>query len=672
MANIYDQFDNAPAEPAVAKPSANIYDMFDKSEDVTGYGPSTKPKTFSEKINPAITSEVAEDRFNAVLDEIGGKEKIKRVAKQEAIGIKQGVTDPYYGGKQLGAHALASAETAQAVDKEVAEREKKYQEETPEASGTGRAAGNLITSLMGGASTVPVAVAKGAATAALTPVTNTEEESFGEQKAKQIGIGATLGAVPQTLQKGTRWALRGAGDVKGAQLAQNLNTFKRAGVTPRLGQVSEGGLTKGSGAPEAVREEQTAQLVGKASKELDKLSNVRTQAEAGSTIDEGLRNPGGYLERTKAQTTKLYEAAEAALPPTTPVKITNTLKAFQEVTALRPKMVETSATFIDPKIENRYATLVADAGKGQKLPYEDVKWLRSQIGEQISNPLQQAPGTSVRNLKTLYAGLSQDMEEAALAKGPKAYRLMKTANDFTKASHEKLETYYQPLIDKKVPQSIYKAMFSNSKDGADYIRPIMDALEPMQQDAVRAAYLNNEVLAHGPAEFFTNWNKMHPDVKEALFGKQGAALRTTLDRMSQVAGVAAKKGGTLTDMRSFVMNHAGEGEVAALAYLTHHYGLANVLIGTAGIGFLAGRTKLLSNPTFMNWLTKSSTKAPGTLISSLNQLQAAKKDMSDADQAEVDAYIENMRGLASVSKEAPKKVKPAENEYDMSEYGGLP
>jgi hypothetical protein len=568
-----------------------------------------------------------------------GKDRLK----QEALGVKQGVTDPYYGGKQLLKHAIGQGEEA---DKEVATREKEYQKATPQSSGIGRVAGNLITALMGGAETLPVAAAKGAAQAALTPVTNTEEESFGVQKAKQAGFGAGLGMVPQAAQAGTRWVLRGRGEEAGQALGQNLATFRRAGVQPTLGQVSEGGLTKGSGAPEAVRAEQVGALASKAEKELGKMSGTRTQAEAGAVIDEGLRGKGGYLERVKEQTSKLYADAEAVLPPTTPTKLINTIQAFKEVTALRPKMQETSATFVDPKIENRYATLMADAGKGKALPYEDVKWLRSQIGEQISNPLTQAPGTSIANLRKLYAGLSSDMEAAAAAKGPKAQRLMKAANDYTRNEYDKLETYLQPLIDKKIPEDIYSAALLNDAKGASRIKTVMESLEPVQQDAVRAAYLNNEVLAKGPADFFKNWASMHPDVKEALFGKQGAALRTTFDKMSQVAGVAAKKGGTLTDMRSFVMNHSGEGEIAALAYLTHHYSLANVLIGGAGFGFLAGRSKLTSNPKFMKWLAQSGTKAPATLISSLNQLQSMKKEMSDADQAEVDAYLEDVRSLA--------------------------
>lgn len=126
--------------------------------------------------------------------------------KQEEMGVAKGLTDPFVGASQLVMHGLnkvgaVSDETLGTHDQFYNEAERKYQELTPEGSGAGRVIGNLITPTPKGIGSAPGLLGnvsrmaqQGAFAGALQPVVTDEGESFGEQKAKQIALGAGLGA----------------------------------------------------------------------------------------------------------------------------------------------------------------------------------------------------------------------------------------------------------------------------------------------------------------------------------------------------------------------------------------------------------------------------------------------------------------------------------------------
>jgi hypothetical protein len=304
---------------------------------------------------------------------------------------------------------------------------------------------------------------------------------------------------------------------------------------------------------------------------------------------------------------------------------------------------------VSSKLQAIKQGLLADVAKG-KTPAEmgvktfvtagDMRKLRTQIGEMIESP----GDIPVSQLKHIYKGLSEDLEELAKSKGQDAYLAMKRANQFTRQGHDKLEMYLQPL-EKGTYQSIYQKATAGTKDGAEQVRETLSALNPVQQDAVRATFtteLGRKGEQFDPQQFFTRWGELHPEAKDALYGKTGP-MRSALDKVAAVSVDLARKGTTLSDLRSFALEHGSEGGLAALAFLTHHYGMANILIGGRAGGFLSGR--LLQNPKFVSWLAKASTKTPGSLIGSLNQLAQQSAELPEADQAEVAAYIQNIRSL---------------------------
>lgn len=649
-----------------AKPVENPDDQHGPSEDYQA--PPTKEERKAAAFRPMNT--VKDDTTEAKQFRKKTLDIENRQTREEGVAtIKQGLTDPYYGGKQLLKHALpeklVGKDAGKEADEEIRQREIEYRKEVPEGGEALRTVGNIIGGApigLGPAGGTTASIARGVISSLAQPITDTSEVPYEKQKVQQGVVGGVVGVVPDAAKSLTRKTLRGgwtggeAGNAAAGQaLKDNVSTFKRAGVTPTLGQVSEGGLTKGAGAFEGTKEKQRAELAKKSQGIMDKLGTPQTKEETGRVIESGIAgeyNPvtgkreGGWLQRFKDEQTTKYEKADKLLPPDTKTFLPKTFAAFREVTTPSKKAPSTSGAFVDPKLQDLHSRLYDDTGKSRSLPLEEVKALRSNIGEMIDDPTNMAPGMKISSLRKVYSALTADMEDLAKRAGPKAYNAMKDANSFTRDGHDKLETFLQPVIDQKIPEKIFNAATAGTKDGASQVRTVLESLNPAQADAVKATFFNH-MLSGSPIEFFNRWNTIHPDAKEVLFGKQGAKMRRDIDSIAQVAAAVGKKGSQLDEMRKFAMGHAEEGGVAALAYLTHQHGLTNVLLGGAGLGFLSGRSKLMSNPKFLDWLAKSSTKTPGTLITSLNSLANMSRDMSPEDQKEVSDYISQIRSLGT-------------------------
>lgn len=143
--------------------------------------------------------------------------------------------------------------TPQQVDQNIAQNEQTYQARRAASGSNGidwmRMAGNvagtaplaMAAPTMAGAgigAQVGAGAALGAANGALTPVTNASpDQSFGAQKAQQVGLGALTGGVAAPLSNAVGSVISGAGGAAQRQLAN-------AGVTMTPGQILGGGFAR--------------------------------------------------------------------------------------------------------------------------------------------------------------------------------------------------------------------------------------------------------------------------------------------------------------------------------------------------------------------------------------------------------------------------------------------
>jgi len=160
-----------------------------------------------------------------------------------------GASDPYFGGQQLVAHGLAGisdkfAQEAKAKDAEIAAREQAYQASRQGQTGVdwGRLAGNVASGVLmpGGAPTslagkLGLGALQSGVFGAVQPVTDTSKESFGSQKAGQIGYSVLGGLAAPAVANAV-------GGVISPRLAEGANALREAGVKLTPGQALGGGF----------------------------------------------------------------------------------------------------------------------------------------------------------------------------------------------------------------------------------------------------------------------------------------------------------------------------------------------------------------------------------------------------------------------------------------------
>lgn len=474
-----------------------------------------------------------------------------------------------------------------------------------------------------------------------------------------------------------------------AKTRENIAAFKRAEIPQyTLGQVSEGGLTAGAGAPKKMIERQQEQLGTRVEKVADRMSQTKTPEEAGKVIREAIegtpevkgisprkgaapqmvetgKKVGGYIDNARSMENALYDKMYKVVGRDTQWAYPSLFKALDDMTKQNPNLMATSGGFLNKGILDLRERLVDDVGRPKKLGYEDARWLRSKIGE-LTDPRQIVPGDTSKIAITpaqadrLYAAISEDMMAGVAKKGPRAELATLKANQFTRQLHHDIGTHLQPVMNQKLLKDVYDSALSGTREGSERVATTMKTLDPTQKDAVRSVFfreLGREGEAWNMKNFMNNYNKLHPSAKEELFGGKGKAkFRNDLDTIAKVADKLTLDENTWHKVKNYMLTEGKLGTMAATAAVTglvSHSAVAALLAGPAA-GFVTGN--LVRNPKFVDWFAKSSTKTKGSSIPVLlNQLQSRTKDMSPEDREEVQDYINKVNQNLGAPDESPAR-----------------
>lgn len=487
---------------------------------------------------------------------------------------------------------------------------------------------------------------------------STARESGASQGNQLLaGLAGSLG--PSALATGTGAALRGvARGGSGEQMRNTLADFERLGATPSVGQASGNRMIQGvenllAGGPTsagvmnrfATRQgEEIGAGLGKLAEDL----TPRASAErAGRAIEQGAET---FARNVNAQKRALYWQADQFIPEATPVGLGNTMQAVQKLTTPMAGAVETTGSLINPRIAALQQNLAADlqAGGGQ-IPYSALKRIRTDIGEQISD-FSLSPETPTRELKQLYAALSRDMEAAAQSQGPQAVAAAKRANNYTRAAADRLEQV-QRVIDKNGGgEAVYNAAMSGTRDGGTTLRAVMQSLPQDGQKAVTGAVIKRMGLANPGAQdatgeafsaatFLTNWNRVSPEAKRALFDRYGKDFSRDVDRIARVAD-NVKSGSQVFANPSGTANRAAAMTYgAALVGSLFTGGTAPLAVG-GGIANIGART--LTNPNVVKWLARGTALPVGSIPGYLNAMAAEGQKQKDPDLVEVSREFQEM------------------------------
>jgi hypothetical protein len=511
-----------------------------------------------------------------------------------------------------------------------------------------------------------------------------QEAGFGPIGQTIAGlIGGNAGVLRSGAAAATKAAIRGGSEGQAAMQgrladAAASNTPLTVGQSTgnRFVQRLEGASSKlfGGGPIKQIADEQTRNIGSHVDSIVDNLSggNDVSPVSAGNAINSGVKST---KQSMRAAEKEAYDKVDEVVPPESPIDVSGTLGKLNSLTTPTPGAVKTSTSLIPKKISQMKDDLQADieSNGSPHLPYSAASALKTAIGNSIDWGF--SPSDPVTNgaLKQIHGSLKDDINDGAAAISPEAAAAVKNAKAMYAENESRRDTL-NAIIDKNGgPEAVYKSATANTKDGPTKIGNVMNSIAPDHQNIVRATVLDRMGRAVPSADgntfsantFLTNWKKLDPAAKDALFNGSSAPenLRSSLDSLVNTAG-------TIRDSTLF-KNPSGSGEavghslgLAAIlegagAALTGEPGMAIKTAAAMGGNNILART--LANPKNSARLARS-TKVPTSQVLPVAVSQAARDgDIQRASGGKVDheALVTRlMNRWKSAKKETDKTTKP--------------
>jgi hypothetical protein len=473
--------------------------------------------------------------------------------------------------------------------------------------------------------------------------------SEGQQLLAGLAGGFAPGVATATGGATLRGLVRGR---SGEQMRNTLADFEALGTTPSVGQASGNRLAQGvenvlAGGPTS------AGVMGRfAERQADEIGEGLQDMAGGISRNPGAERAGRAIERgvdtfnnnVGATRRALYWQADQHIPDATQTPMQNTLRTAVALTTPDPQAAATTGGLIQPGIAALRQNLEADlAANGGQLTYGVLRRIRSEIGEQIGNASPLNPPADIRELNRLYGALSDDMRAAAQSQGGDAVAAATRANNYTRASAERLEAMSRVVEKVGGPEKVYSAVMAGTRDGGTTLRSVMQSLPPDGQRAVTAAVIRRMGMANPGVQdaageafsaqtFLRKWNDVSPEAKRALFDRYGPGFTRDVDRIAHVAQ-------NIRDGARVFANPSGTANRAAA--MTYGASLVGSLF-TGGTVPLAGAgvganilARGMTNPSVVRWLARGTTVPEGSVMGYLNAMAQEGERSDDPDLVEL-------------------------------------
>lgn len=526
----------------------------------------------------------------------------------------------------------------------------------------------------------PEAPIAGALSAAAGAGASEYARQQGASPVVQTAIGLAAGSLPvagRALAAGARGLVRGGAQGQAEMQARLANAAAsdtplsagQAGGSPTV-QYLEGAqrALPGSGPLKELPGEQAKTLESHVGNIIDNLSQGApvSPTSAGSGIVSGIgnaRTPGTAFGNMRAAEKAAYAKVDTLVPADYPVDLSSTLAKLDSIATPTPGATNTTAALIPKKItelrDNIRADMAANGSATPELPYAAAAALKTKLGNSIDWGFSPADPVANGSLKQIHASLKNDIGASASNASPQAAQAVTDANRLY-ATNQVSRDALTPIIDRAGgPEAVYGAATNGTKQGASKIGQIMTAINPDQQNIVRATVLDKLGRASGaqgapfsPSTFLTNWTKLDPDAKDAMFGASGspASLRDGLDKLTNTMN--AIRSGTK------LQNWSGTGEkIGHSAGLLAAWegikqlmaGNPHVLFGTAaGVAVNNILARTLTNPKTVNWFAQSTRLPVSALPNAVNQLS----QMQDPDAQALASYLQQQPSSADRTQRA--------------------
>lgn len=471
----------------------------------------------------------------------------------------------------------------------------------------------------------------------------------------QVVAGLAGALVPAATGATVRGLVRG-GEQGRQNVLANSEQFQRSGAgSPSVGQATEGRVargaesllarTPGGAGVMADAADATQEGIGQRVRALaDDLSPRASPEQAGRAIEKGITGPGGFMSEFRRKASTLYDEVDKFVPGTTPMNVQRTKAALDALASPTPGAARTSQALSNPRIgvlQQALSDDLAAAGNGQ-LPYAAVKNLRSRMGDLIADSTF-ATDVPTKQLRQVYAALSQDLDDAVKASGnPQAIQAARRANNYYRSGMDRMEQLERVIERNGGPEKVFAAATSGSREGATTLRAVMQSLPQEQRKTLAAAMIRRMGRANPSAQddigeqfsterFLTMWNTLAPEAKTTLFARFGP---TYVRDMEAIAKTAAN----IRQGSEVFRNPSGTAQAATqiattgsllYAAATGQLGAAGVL--ASGVGIANGIARGMTSPAFVGWLAKQTTAPSAAISVQLANLRKAAEEADDED-----------------------------------------
>jgi len=503
--------------------------------------------------------------------------------------------------------------------------------------------------------------AKGAATQ--TAIEGVQAASGGEFNPTDIAVTAaalpagqalgekvlapTAARAGQAIKESVKGAFRG-GEQGRVNLANAIADFAEIGVTPTVGQGTGSPLRQGlenmssrvlgGGRIKEVVRRTAEQMRGRLQEVADRLSTTSGATDVGRVIRAGITGPGGFIERFNARQGLLWREVDDIVGDAASSDISNTSRVLGNLVrddafgaALNNPVLARVRDVIGRTIgQTRINNVTQMRETVSTIPYSDLRSLRSQIGEMLSSRdlVSDIPRAQ---LKRLYGALSEDVRQVARQAG--AISQFNRANNFTRAGHNRIDDFLQPLVNKSDLSKITQAV-ARGGEGKQTLNAIKRSLTPEQWQEVSSHVIRNlgrassgqqgaEGVNFSVAKFLTDWDKLGPSRKILFSGSRELNnYSNNLNRIARAAErfkEAAKEMANPSGTGQFTANvGAVSGGAASLA--TGNLPAFGVIMGL--ISANKGASTLMTNPRFVQWLASTTQSNLSTQIPKLTAIAA--------------------------------------------------
>lgn len=433
--------------------------------------------------------------------------------------------------------------------------------------------------------------------------------------------GLAPGGAQQAITAGAKFAVRG-GEKGRREMEQRVQDLRNAGIeNPTLGLASGNKVIGGAenilqstpgavGVMSRARDAAIAGLQAKAEETARLASNNRGTLETGTGIQKGLT---GFKDSVKDKQGVLYDRLDSYIEPQYPASVAATKSTLGRLNADIPGAPELSKQFKNARIQAIEEAIRKDtagspesvmvygrqrAGGGlmnpsekefievkipegpprNTLPFEAVKKTRTLVGNEIADNLLMS-SVPQSKWRPLYGALSDDLRATATEVGPPAERVFNKANDYTRASSQRLEKA-APFAQANTPEQAYRMFENATRENLSTLQAVKKSLPQDVRGQAAGTIIerlgratnanqNDTSSVWSPETFLTNWNKMSPRAREELF----SGFKNATQVKEQVEAVA-RATSMMRDSSKMWANPSGTG--ANLA--------ARGLLGAVGVG----------------------------------------------------------------------------------------